>query len=268
MAETKIFFHSNLRFLRERKRLSQEEMAQLIGLTRIKLQALESGRTRNPTALDLINFSGFFKISIDSLLKTDLTRLSELQIRELEAGNDVFMTGSKIRILAISTDKENRENVEYVPVKAKAGYRTGFTDPEFIASLPKFNLPTLPKHGSFRTFPISGDSMFPVPDKSEVTGSYVENWKDLKPDTVCILILNGTDDFVFKQVTIQADGRFLLKSFNKLYEPYIVEAAEVLEIWEFQMLHTRELPEPMTDVQELKRMFYELKEEIQHNYKF
>ena len=198
MAATKIFFHSNIRLLRERKRKSQEEIAQQLDLTRIKLQALETARTKNPTIDDLVKFSEFFKMSIDSLTKVDLSRLSEIQLRQLEAGNDVYIMGSKIRVLAISVDKENRENAEYVPVSAKAGYRSGLTDPEYIASLPKFNMPTFPKFGTFRTFPVSGDSMLPVPDKSNVTGRFLENWKEIKPNTLCILILNGTDDFVFK----------------------------------------------------------------------
>lgn len=258
----KIFFHTNIRFLRERKHLSQEELAQRVDISRNKLQALESGRTQNPIAEDLVKFSELFKISIDTLLKVNLPVLGEMKICELEAGNDVYMMGSKIRVLAISVDKENKENAEYVPISAKAGYRSGFTDPEYMASLPKFNIPTLPKHGTFRTFPISGDSMLPVPDKSQVTGRYVENWKDIKPDTFCILILNGIDDFVFKQVTIQKDGSFLLKSLNKLYQPYIVSAGEVLEIWQFCVLHSKELPAQRTDLEELKSLILDIKKQL------
>jgi transcriptional regulator with XRE-family HTH domain len=257
----KIFFPENVKFLRGRKNLSQENLAQQLGITRVKLNAIESGKTINPPMEDLVKFSGFFKISIDSLLKVDISRLLELQLRELEAGNDVYMMGSKIRVLAISIDKNNKENAEYVPIQAKAGYRSGFTDPEFIASLPKFHIPTLPRQGTFRTFPVSGDSML-IPDGSEVTGEYVENWKDIKPDTPCIVILNGMDDFVFKLVTLQKNGVFLLKSLNKIYKPYTVEAGEVLELWKFKLLHIKELPEPPTEREELKAMLQELKIEI------
>lgn len=258
----KIFFHSNIRFLRERKHLSQEEFAQSIGISRVKLQALESGRTRNPVAEDLVKFSECFRVSIDTLLKVNLSVLGEMKVRELEAGNDVYMTGSKIRVLAISVDKENKENSELVPVSAKAGYRSGCTDPQYIAALPKFNVPILPRQGTFRTFPISGDSMLPVPDKSLITGRYVENWKELKPDTPCILILNAVDDFVFKMVTVQKEGSILLRSLNKLYEPYIVAAREVLEIWKFEILHSTELPESATDLQELKTMLQGISKDI------
>lgn len=108
----------------------------------------------------------FFGISIDSLIRVDLRTLGELKLRELEAGNDVYMRGGNLRVLAISVDKGNQENVEYVPIKAKAGYLSGYNDPEFIASLPRFSLPNLPRQGTYRIFPTVGDSMLPIPGEA------------------------------------------------------------------------------------------------------
>ena len=262
----KIFLPENIKFLRGRKNLSQENLAQQLGFTRVKLNAIESGKTKNPTVEDLLRFSAFFKISIDSLLKADLSRLLELQLRELEAGNDVYMMGTKLRVLPITVDSKNeRQNSEYVPVKAKMGYRSGYNDPQYIAALPKFNIPSLPRHGTYRTFPAEGDSMFPIPDRAEVTGEYVENWQDIKPDTPCIVVLNGTDDFVFKLVTVDKKTKtLLLKSLNPAYQPYTVPADEVLEIWKFRKLHLNELPEPQTEMQELKHILQELKADVHH----
>jgi transcriptional regulator with XRE-family HTH domain len=254
----KIFFHNNIRFLRERRKMSQEELSAELDVSRNKLQALESGKTINPSAIDFIKFSEFFKVSIDSLMKVDLTKLGELKLKELMAGNDVYVTGSKIRVLAISVDKDNRENAEYVPVKAKAGYIAGYNDPEFIAGLPKFSLPNLPKTGTFRMFPTTGDSMLPIPENSEVIAQFVEDWKSLKPDAACIIILKGQQDFVFKLVTVQEDGNMLLRSLNRNYAPYTVKSEDVLEIWKYYKHQTGTLPEPETDLQELKSLILEL----------
>jgi transcriptional regulator with XRE-family HTH domain len=259
MMPAKIFFHNNIRFLRERKKMSQEELSAQLDLSRNKLQALESGKTVNPSSIDFIKFSDFFKVSVDSLLKVDLPKLGELKLKELLAGNDVYMTGSKIRVLAITVDKDNRENAEYVPVKAKAGYIAGYNDPEFIAGLPKFSLPNLPKSGTFRMFPTTGDSMLPIPENSEVIAQFVEDWKSMKPDTACIVILKGQQDFVFKQVTVQANGDVLLKSLNRNYVPYTVKSADILEIWKYYKHQTSKLPEPETDLQELKKLILELR---------
>uniref|UniRef100_A0A0N4Z8L8 HTH cro/C1-type domain-containing protein n=1 Tax=Parastrongyloides trichosuri TaxID=131310 RepID=A0A0N4Z8L8_PARTI len=165
--EQNVFFDTNIRFLRERKKMSQDSLANALAITRAKLAALEYGHTKSPNPIDYVNFSNYFRMSIDTLIKVDLRKLTELKIRELEGGNDVYMMGGNIRVLAISVDKKNKENVEYVPIKAKAGYASGYNDPEFIANLPKFSIPHLP-NGTFRMFPIVGDSMLPIAEGSDI----------------------------------------------------------------------------------------------------
>ncbi|WP_412469273.1 helix-turn-helix transcriptional regulator [Pedobacter sp. KLB.chiD] len=196
------------------------------------------------------------------MLKNDLSKISELKLRELEAGSDIYLQGGKVRILAISVDKHDKENVEYVPVNAKAGYMAGYNDPEFIAGLPKVNLPNLPKGKSYRMFPIVGDSMLPIPEGSDVIASFIEDWTQIKPRTACIVILNGTNDFVFKMVTVQGDRTVLLESLNKAYQPYTVAVNDVLEIWQFHSYQSRELPDQETDLNEIKRMIISLKDQL------
>ncbi|WP_205461968.1 XRE family transcriptional regulator [Mangrovibacterium lignilyticum] len=258
----KIFFAANIKFLRERKKMSQEALASTLGLTRAKLAAIEAGNTKSPQPEDYLNFSDFFKISIDTLLKVDLSKLGELKIRELEAGNDVYIRGGNLRVLAISVDQSNNENVEYVPVKAKAGYMAGYNDPEFIAALPKYSIPNLPAQGTFRIFPSVGDSMLPVPEGSDIIAQYVADWTNLKADTPCIVILRGQQDFVFKLVTVNADGTILLKSLNPGYEPYTVEASDVMEIWRFYAYTSREFPEAQSEMATVLTAIKNLEERI------
>jgi transcriptional regulator with XRE-family HTH domain len=261
MKEQKVFFSGNIRFLRERKKQTQEHMANILGISRSKLNALESGQTKAPQPEDFLNFSEYFKISVDTLLKVDLSKMGELKLRQLEAGNDIYMTGSKLRVLAISVDKNNRENLEYVPIKAKAGYRAGFNDPEYIANLPKFFLPNLPKGATFRMFPTTGDSMLPIPEGSDIVCRYLENWANLKPRTLCIAVLKGEQDFVFKQVTLQEKG-LLMESLNKTYKSYAVPISEVLELWEFYSYQTREIPDAQSDLQMLTKAIKEIQEDV------
>jgi len=262
MTAPKLFFNSNLRFLRERKKMTQEDLGEQLQLSRNKLQALESGKTVNPAAADFVKFSEYFKVSIDSLLKTDLSKLGEYKLKELLNGNDVYVTGNQLRVLAITVDKSNKENAEYVPVKAKAGYRAGYNDPVFISTLPKFSLPNLPKSGTFRMFPTTGDSMLPIPEGSDIIAQYVEDWKSIKADTPCIVILKSDQDFVFKLVTIQEDNVVLLKSLNRNYVPYTVPVEDVLEVWKYYMHQTGVLPGPETDLQELKKLILDLSARI------
>lgn len=258
----RIFFAGNIKFLRDRKKLSQENLAAKLGLTRAKLAAIEAGNTKSPQPEDYLKFSDFFKISIDTLLKIDLTKLGELKLRELESGNDVYIRGGNLRVLAISVDKSNNENVEYVPVKAKAGYMAGYNDPEFIASLPKYSLPNLPADGTFRIFPSTGDSMLPVPEGSDIIAQYVPDWTAIKAGTPCIVILKGQQDFVFKLVTMNPDSTILLKSLNPEYKPYTVEASEVMEIWRFYAYTSREFPEAQTEMATVLMAVRNLEEKI------
>lgn len=261
MEKQKIFFAGNIKFLRERRKISQEALAEKLNISRAKLAALELGQTKAPQPEDYLHFSEFFTISIDSLLKVDLAKLGELKLRELEAGNDVYMAGGNIRILALTVDHRGRENVEFVPVKAKAGYMAGHTDPEFIATLPRYSFPDLPKNGPYRMFPITGDSMLPIPDGSKVLAKYLENMAGIKPKTLCIVILKTEQDIVFKQVTL--NGReFLMESFNEAYKPYTVPVSEVLQIWTYHSYWTTDIPERFTDQGQLLRIAQEIRDDV------
>lgn len=260
--EPKIFFASNLKFLRERKKLSQEMLADNLGTTRAKVALIEIGKTKSMEPEFQLAISEYFKISIDSLLKVDLSKLGELRLRELEAGNDIFIKGGNLRVLAITVDKRNTEHVDYVPIKAKAGYASGgYADPEYIAELPKVSIPNLPK-GTFRVFPVSGDSMLPIPDGSDITGQFIEDWRSLKADTPAIVILKG-QDLVFKLVTIEDNGKVFLKSLNTEYAPYQVEIEDVLEIWKFYAFTSRNMPESATDLDSVLREIRELKDSFE-----
>ena len=259
---SQIFFAGNIKFLRERKKISQEVLAAKLGLTRAKLAAIETGNTKAPQPEDYLIFSEFFKISIDTLLKINLSKLGEIKLRELEAGNDVYIRGGNLRVLAISVDRSNNENIEYVPVKAKAGYMAGYNDPEFIATLPKYSFPNLPAQGTFRIFPSTGDSMLPVPENSDIIAQYVADWTTIKTETPCIVILKGQQDFVFKMVKVNTNGTILLKSLNPTYEPYTVDTGDVMEIWRFYAYTSREFPEARSEMATVLTAIKDLEEKI------
>jgi transcriptional regulator with XRE-family HTH domain len=261
MDTPKTFFVSNFKFLRNRKKLTQEQLAAHLGFTRKKLEALEGGRVKAPGPEDLLKYSHFFKISLDTLVRVDLTKLGELKLRDLEAGNDVYLKGGQLRVLAITVDKANKENIEYVPIKAKAGYLAGYSDPEFLKELPKFNLPNVSGGGTYRLFPISGDSMLPIPSGSDVLGKYVADWSSIKPRTACIVVLNGNADFVFKMITLVGQ-EVLLESLNTKYKPYKVNIGEVLEIWQYDRYISKQLPQPTPELEHIYGSLKEILSEI------
>jgi phage repressor protein C with HTH and peptisase S24 domain len=184
-------------------------------------------------------------------LRVDLAKLQERQLYELEHGQDVFLKGSNLRVMATTVDRQNRDNIELVSEKAKAGYTNGFSDPEYISELPVFQLPFLSAERKYRTFQISGDSMLPIPDGAWITGEFVQDWNEIKTgDMYVVLTLN--EGLVFKQLKneLAEHGCFQLISLNTVYQPYELAATEIREVWKFVHYISREVAEPqLTDNQ-------------------
>ncbi len=164
-----MFFSSNIKFLRKRRKRTQDDVAVSLDMKRSTLSGYENN-VAQPGIAVLLAFSQYFNVAIDTLIKVDLKSLKESQLSQLENGFDVFIKGSGLRVLVSTVDSSNRENIELVPEKAKAGYTTGYADPEYVKELPVFQLPFLSAEKKYRTFQISGDSMLPVPSGSWVTG--------------------------------------------------------------------------------------------------
>lgn len=240
-----MIFENNIKLLRQRRGRTQDEVATILNMKRSTLSGYENG-VAQPSIEILMAFSNYYKIAIDTLLKIDLSKLSDSQLYELENGSDVFIRGSKIRVLATTVDRNDNENIELVPEKAKAGYATGFADPDYIKELPAFSLPFLSKNKKYRTFQLKGDSMLPIPDGSWVTGEYIQDLSSVISGYGYI-IFTLDDGIVFKIVEnrIKDEGKLILYSLNPVYEPYEVAVTEIKEIWRFVNYISAEIPDPM-----------------------
>lgn len=191
-----MYFASNLRLLRKRKGLTQGDLAAGLGIKRPTLNNYEN-KVSGPPLDVLTSLADYFGLSMDTLVRVDLSKLTNFQLKDLEGGNDVYVRGSRLRVLTSTVGPDNEENIELVPEKAKAGYLTGFSDPEYISSLPVFRLPFLDREKKYRTFQISGDSMLPVPSGAWITGEFILNWHTIKDGDACV-VLTRDDGISFK----------------------------------------------------------------------
>ncbi len=245
-----MYFDTNIKFLRGRKKLTQDQLSIALEINRSTLNNYENGIS-GPSIHSLVLLSDYFHVAIDTLLRVDLAKLRESQLYELEHGQDVFLKGSNLRVMATTVDRQNRDNIELVSEKAKAGYTNGFSDPEYISELPVFQLPFLSAERKYRTFQISGDSMLPIPNGAWITGEFVQDWNEIKTgDLYVVLTLN--EGLVFKQLTneLAERGCFQLISLNTAYLPYELAATEIREVWKFVHYISREVAElSLTDKQ-------------------
>ena len=254
----------NLKLLRKRRGVSQEEIATELGLTRSTYSGYENG-IAEPSIETLIKISAYYDMSLDKFIKRDLTRISEKDCDKIARGIDVDLEGKHLRIIATSVDRDNNDNIELISEKARAGYTAGYADPEYISVLPTFQLPFLKKDRKYRTFPIKGDSMPPVSDGSYVIAEYVENWNNIK-DGYPYIVITEDDGIVFKVLykRLEDNQSFQLCSTNPLYSPYEVHATKILEIWKFVNYISSDMPVSAFKESELTRAILDLQAEVKH----
>ena len=214
----------NIAHLRHLKGFSQEKMAEQLSITRSRLSSWEEHRAAPPIEM-LIQLSDFFSISIDSLVKIDLTKVQDLR--------DLLKIGGNRILFPVMVDQDQNDLIELVPLKASAGYLDGYADEEFIENLPRISLPYATS-GKFRAFPIKGDSMPPLESGAYVIGSYVESIDDIK-DGDTYVVLTQNDGLVYKRLynTLDTDGTIQFHSDNKAYLPYHMKPEAIFEIWHF-----------------------------------
>lgn len=257
-----MYLGSNLKTLRKRKRRTQDDVSVALSIPRPTYSGYENG-VSVPGLETLLKLSDYYAVSVDALLRLDLSSMTESQLKVVESGSEAYIKGSNIRVLSGTVDSENNENIELVSQKAKAGYTRGFADPEFVKVLPVFQLPFLSRDKKYRTFQISGDSMLPIPDGAYVTGEFIRNWFSLKDGDACI-ILTLEDGIIFKCVEnkLKSLAKLGVYSLNKEYEPYTIDAADIKEIWKFVNYISPELPEVPDDNSVLRREVANLREKV------
>jgi transcriptional regulator with XRE-family HTH domain len=160
------FFASNLRFLRKQKGLTQEQLADKLAINRAMIGSYEESRAEPKYEL-LQRMAYLFKVSIHDMIDSDMEKQFAQKNRTNNSSHKGLykdIEGRGLRVLPIVVDRENRELITVVPSKAAAGYLNGYADPEFIETLPTFNLPfdRFKTDRTYRTFQISGDSMLPI----------------------------------------------------------------------------------------------------------
>lgn len=227
---------SNLKYLRKKKGHTQQQFADLMEIKRSLVGAYEEDRAEPKYDL-LKRIAEYFELTIDEFINETVNDKWKPQLKS---------QGSNLRILSISVDHNDNENIEMVPVKASAGYLNGFSDPEYIKDLPKFQLP-LPtlKQGTFRAFEIVGDSMLPIQPGSVIIGEYMDNWNDIKTGDTYVIV-SKTEGVVYKRAgnKFKENKELKLISDNKMYDPYLVAAEDILEIWKAKAYISSTLPDP------------------------
>jgi len=225
---------SNIKFLRKKKSLTQQQFADELGIKRSLIGAYEEERA-DPKYDLLKKMALFFEISIDDFIN----EIIDEKWTPKPKGNP-----ANLRVLSISVDKEDNENIELVPTKAAAGYLNGYADPEYVVALPKLYLPMF-KQGTYRAFEIKGDSMLPLQSGTIIIGEYVENWSDVKTAETYVVV-SKTEGVVYKRIgnKFKDNKKLKLLSDNPVYDPYEIGGEDILELWKAKAYISTHMPIP------------------------
>ncbi|MGG5571284.1 XRE family transcriptional regulator [Myroides odoratimimus] len=242
------FLSDNIRYLRAQKIMSQQKVADELMITRARYSKYEEGASEPPLEV-LLRISRFFHVSVDLMISVDLRKVPMQDLLKLE--------DNRI-LLPIMVDPHGNNFIEIIPHKARAGYLTGYADPEFIQNLDQISLPFL-KEGKYRAFPIEGDSMPPHQEGSFIIGSYIERLDYIRNGQTYIII-TANEGVVYKRVYRIDDETLELHSDNTFYEPYRIKAYDVLEIWEYaSSIATEEFKPEDLGEPDTKAMFQEIR---------
>lgn len=249
----------NIKYLRKVRNLTQDQLADKIGVNRAMIGSYEEGRAV-PKLPALQILSHYFNVSIDSLVNVDLSTESSSSGET----QNIDSAGKNLRILTTLVDRNDKELITLVPVKASAGYAKGYSDPDYVENLPKFSLPftELSRERTYRAFQISGNSMEPIPSGTYIICEYLQNWSDVKSGKTYIVVTKD-DGVVYKRLYNNDNDTLLLKSDNPEYNPYTISINSISEIWKALGYISFSLPEPdEMHLGKLAAMVYKMQTEL------
>lgn len=240
------FAGKNLKYLRKLRGLTQEEFAMKLNIKRSLLGAYEEERAE--PRIDVLEVvSDSFKISLDELLRKDLS----------EVKGSYLVKRRQQKMIS-----ENNL-IQFVPVKAAAGYLAGYADQEFIDELNTFTLPMLGA-GQYRAFEIVGDSMLPTPSGSIIVGEKVENNADHLKNNQAYIVVSRNEGIVYKRIVKnnKAKNKLTMVSDNPSYQPYQINAEDIIELWQAQMVISKISAQPAWDMNQLASLVNNLQEQV------
>lgn len=250
----------NIKFLRKKNGLTQDDLAKKLGVGRAKIGSYEEGRAL--PKLSLLQFlAEYFKLTLDALVNNELW--NEEHASPAPSFNDNI---GNLRVLTTVVNEENKERFAMIPEKASAGYTSGYSDPSFLEKLPVFDLP-LPEFSNdrtYRVFQISGDSMLPIPSGTYIICEYLATPKEIQFGEPHVLVTKS-DGIVYKRIEKEKgnDRNLVLKSDNPAYKAYTIGWIEIIEVWKAVGFIATQLPsEQDISRNKIQHLITNLKEEL------
>lgn len=258
----KLFLGKNIKYLRSKNRLSQQQLADIVGVERTSVTGWESEKG-SPAHGTFLKLASYFKVNLNDIVYSDLSKELTSENAHLNAHPNAHLSTTdvhpfvnpsvhpttknvdvtvdpsvvpikrEIQPVVLTIDHKGKENIVFVDVKAAAGYATHFADREYFRQLPTFSLPGKRyQSGTFRCFEVEGDSMRGSLRPGEwVISRYIDDFTQIRDNFVYVVITQ--EGVIVKRVLnrIKERGRLVFKSDNPAYPLFELEPDQVREIW-------------------------------------
>lgn len=172
-------FAKNLKFIREKRKISQQDLADKIGVDRSTIGYWESQKA-DPTMLNVCKLADVLNISLIDLIGKDLY---------FDNGEVIELPKKIVRIPVLGTIKAG------IPIEAQQDILEYIDIPEEWTKGGK----------QFYALKISGDSMFPKYEENDIVIFEQTNDYEKANNKDCAVMVNGFDA-TFKNVTINEKG--------------------------------------------------------------
>jgi Peptidase S24-like len=117
--------------------------------------------------------------------------------------------------------------------------------------------------GSYRAFEIIGDSMMPTPSGSIIVGEKIDDIENVK-NNAAYIVVSKSEGIVYKRVikSNKNKSKLTLVSDNPAYQPYQVNTADVLEIWQAQVAINKVTQQQRWDVDSLVNLVNNIQDQV------
>ncbi|MFT6854660.1 MAG: transcriptional regulator with XRE-family HTH domain [Cyclobacteriaceae bacterium] len=236
------FVGENIKKIRQAKRISQAEFANLFNLARPSIGAYEEGRSE-PKIDTLIQIAHHFNISIDVLLTRKLT-VSEIYSIGLlnQKLNKAHRLEPEEKNIAVSSTN----GIRLIKVSQYLDYIVSHKTSDFINSLTQIQLPVKETH-LFRAFEMNGSEMeyhqqgLHHGDILLGKRAEISEHNDLVNKTLTIV---HKDNLTTRRLDYMADDHLMMKSDDPNYPSITIKTENILEIWLIEAAYSKYLNPP------------------------
>jgi len=117
--------------------------------------------------------------------------------------------------------------------------------------------------GNYRAFEIIGDSMMPTPSGSIIVGEKLDSMDDVK-NNFAYIVVSKNEGIVYKRLVKnnRAKNKITLVSDNPSFQPYQVNAEDIIELWHAQAVISKVTQQLMWDVNSLANIVNNLQDQV------